>query len=156
MRYCYLSRIIDCHLCAPDYSSHNRTHITGVPATQRDTFSMKLGLGLSILIWFLPSIVDALTFETPSSSWEVGDSATVNWSTSESAGDPPSFALQIYELYYDELYTISNDTVTSLESLTITVPVVSQGGAWTLRATSQSDSTQAPYAQSGTFGIWAI
>ncbi|KAH9922520.1 uncharacterized protein B0H18DRAFT_1120902 [Fomitopsis serialis] len=111
-------------------------------------------LGLSTLIWLLPSIVDALTFEAPSSSWEVGDSTTVNWSTS--AGDPPSFALQIYEIYYNQLYTISNDTATSLETLMFTVPVVSQGGAWTLRAANQSDFTQAPYAESGTFGIWAI
>ena len=76
----------------------------------------------------------------------------MSWSST--VEDPATFALQLYEIYYDQLYTVSDDVVTSLESLTFTVPVVSQGcvldnlvaylacnlsdyvnrGAWTLRA----------------------
>ena len=49
----------------------------------------------------------------------------MSWSST--VEDPATFALQLYEIYYDQLYTVSDDVVTSLESLTFTVPVVSQG-----------------------------
>ncbi|EPS97098.1 hypothetical protein FOMPIDRAFT_93861 [Fomitopsis schrenkii] len=106
------------------------------------------------LLCLILTLANALTLDTPSTAWEVGDNTTVNWSSTSE--DPSTFALQLYEIYYNQLYTVSDDVATSLGSLTFPVPVVSQGSAWTLRAVNASDTTQAPYAQSGVFGIWAI
>ena len=80
---------------------------------------------LHSLLCLIPTLANALTLETPSSAWQVGDSTTVNWSST--SNDPATFALQLYEIYYNELYTVFDDVATVLDSLTFSVPVVSQG-----------------------------
>lgn len=77
------------------------------------------------LLCLILTLANALTLDTPSTAWEVGDNTTVNWSSTSE--DPSTFALQLYEIYYNQLYTVSDDVATSLGSLTFPVPVVSQG-----------------------------
>lgn len=77
------------------------------------------------LLCLVPMLANALTLDTPSTAWQVGDNTTIDWSSTPE--DPPTFALQLYEVLYNQLYTVSNEVATSLNSLTFRVPVVSQG-----------------------------